>query len=143
MICKREFLNILKSYIILCSRYINKKVNKNNQPKSFLPILAPKLLKMYEKLAVARLAKAAKNERAKETSEKRAENLLKNQLNCLREKVKELEESLLTKEETGKVVVNNVIIQDLIDHMESSSDDCVYEIHMSENFDITFFGLDP
>ena len=28
-------------------------------------------------------------------------------------------------------------------HMESSSDDCVYEIHMSENFDITFFGLDP
>ena len=50
---------------------------------------------MYEKLAVARLAKAAKNERAKETSEKRAENLLKNQLNCLREKVKE---SLLTKD---------------------------------------------
>ncbi len=28
-------------------------------------------------------------------------------------------------------------------YMESSSDDCVYEIHMSENFDITFFGLDP
>ena len=26
--------------------------------------------------------------------------------------------------------------------MESSSGDCVYEIHMSENFDITFFGLD-
>ena len=28
-------------------------------------------------------------------------------------------------------------------YMESSSNDCVYEIHMSENFDITFFGLDP
>ena len=28
-------------------------------------------------------------------------------------------------------------------YMEFSSDDCVYEIHMSENFDITFFGLDP
>ena len=28
-------------------------------------------------------------------------------------------------------------------YMESSSDDCVYEIHMSENFSITFFGLDP
>lgn len=27
-------------------------------------------------------------------------------------------------------------------YMESSSDDCVYEIHMSEDFDITFFGLD-
>ena len=27
-------------------------------------------------------------------------------------------------------------------YMESSSHDCVYEIHMSENFDITFFGLD-
>ncbi len=26
--------------------------------------------------------------------------------------------------------------------MESSSDDCVYEIHMSEDFAITFFGLD-
>ena len=28
-------------------------------------------------------------------------------------------------------------------YMESSSDDCVYEIHMSEDFSITFFGLDP
>jgi len=28
-------------------------------------------------------------------------------------------------------------------YMESSSDDCVYEIHMSEDFDITFLGLDP
>ena len=28
-------------------------------------------------------------------------------------------------------------------YMESSSDDCVYEIHMSEEFVITFFGLDP
>lgn len=27
--------------------------------------------------------------------------------------------------------------------MESVSDDCVYEIHMSEDFSITFFGLDP
>lgn len=27
--------------------------------------------------------------------------------------------------------------------MESSSDDCVYEIHMSKDFVITFFGLDP
>ena len=28
-------------------------------------------------------------------------------------------------------------------YMESSYDDCVYEIHMSKDFDITFFGLDP
>ena len=27
--------------------------------------------------------------------------------------------------------------------MESSSDDCVYEIHMSKDFVITSFGLDP
>ena len=27
--------------------------------------------------------------------------------------------------------------------MESSSEDCVYEIHMSKDFVITFFGLDP
>ena len=27
--------------------------------------------------------------------------------------------------------------------MESASDDCVYEIHLSNEFDITFFGLDP
>ena len=29
------------------------------------------------------------------------------------------------------------------DFMESSSEDCVYEIHMSKDFVITFFGLDP
>ena len=28
-------------------------------------------------------------------------------------------------------------------YMESSSDDCVYEIHISKDFSITFFGLDP
>ena len=28
-------------------------------------------------------------------------------------------------------------------YMESASDDCAYEIHMSEDFSITFFGLDP
>ena len=28
-------------------------------------------------------------------------------------------------------------------YMESVSDDCVYEIHMSEDFVITFFGLNP
>ena len=28
-------------------------------------------------------------------------------------------------------------------YMESSSDDCVYEIRMSKDFSITFFGLDP
>ena len=27
--------------------------------------------------------------------------------------------------------------------MESYSDDCVYEIHMSEDFSVTFLGLDP
>ena len=27
--------------------------------------------------------------------------------------------------------------------MESVSDDCVYEIHLSNEFDVTFFGLDP
>ncbi len=27
-------------------------------------------------------------------------------------------------------------------YMESAFDDCVYEIHMSEDFSITFFGLD-
>ena len=27
--------------------------------------------------------------------------------------------------------------------MESSSEDCMYEIHMSKDFVITFFGLDP
>ena len=28
-------------------------------------------------------------------------------------------------------------------YMESASDDCVYEIHISKDFSITFFGLDP
>ena len=28
-------------------------------------------------------------------------------------------------------------------YMESASDDCVYEIHVSEDFFITFFGLNP
>ena len=27
--------------------------------------------------------------------------------------------------------------------MESVSNDCVYEIHLSNEFDVTFFGLDP
>ena len=27
--------------------------------------------------------------------------------------------------------------------MESVSSDCVYEIHLSNDFDVTFFGLDP
>lgn len=27
--------------------------------------------------------------------------------------------------------------------MESASDDCVYEIRLSNEFDVTFFGLDP
>ena len=27
--------------------------------------------------------------------------------------------------------------------MESASDDCVYEIHLSSDFDLIFFGLDP
>ena len=27
--------------------------------------------------------------------------------------------------------------------MESVSSDCVYEIHLSNEFDVTFFGLDP
>ena len=35
------------------------------------------------------------------------------------------------------------IIRVQTNFMESSSDDCAYEIHMSEEFLITFFGLDP
>ena len=35
------------------------------------------------------------------------------------------------------------IIRVQTNFMESSSDDCAYEIHMSEEFVITFFGLDP
>ena len=27
--------------------------------------------------------------------------------------------------------------------MESASDDCVYEIHLSSDFDLIFFDLDP
>ena len=38
---------------------------------------------------------------------------------------------------------NEYIICVQTHHMESSSDDCTYEIHMSEDFAITFFGLDP
>ena len=35
------------------------------------------------------------------------------------------------------------IIRVQTNFMESSSDDCAYEIHMSEEFVITFFGLNP
>ena len=38
---------------------------------------------------------------------------------------------------------NEYIIRVQTHHMESSSDDCTYEIHMSEDFSTTFFGLDP
>ena len=43
----------------------------------------------------------------------------------------------VTKENDGYVIR----VQTLF--MESSSEDCVYEIHMSKDFVITFFGLDP
>ena len=38
---------------------------------------------------------------------------------------------------------NEYIIRVQTHYMESASDDCAYEIHMSEDFSITFFGLDP
>ena len=38
---------------------------------------------------------------------------------------------------------NEYIIRVQTYYMESSSDDCTYEIHMSEDFSTTFFGLDP
>ena len=38
---------------------------------------------------------------------------------------------------------NEYIIRVQTHYMESASDDCVYEIHLSEDFSITFFGLDP
>ena len=38
---------------------------------------------------------------------------------------------------------NEYIIRVQTHYMESASDDCAYEIHMSEDFSIIFFGLDP
>ena len=37
---------------------------------------------------------------------------------------------------------NEYIIRVQTHYMESASDDCVYEIHLSEDFSVTFFGLD-
>jgi hypothetical protein len=38
---------------------------------------------------------------------------------------------------------NEYIIRVQTHYVESASDDCLYEIHMLEDFSITFFGLDP
>ena len=97
-----------------------------------IPYLAPNFdSKKKEMSTAARAAKEAKRIQKMDEKEKRARVLLQNQLNVVKEELNSLKKSLIDspKIENQPTLINHVVIQDLIDHLNGSKDDFTNETY--------------